>query len=93
MGEGTGGRRLRLRPRGAHAPEGEPLARRGVALRQAQDGHGELVEPSPSPLPPPLYPLPPGEGKIILECIIKKSPSTPSANGGRGIVSPQKRFK
>ena len=30
MGEGQGGRRLRLRPRGAHAPEGEPLARRGV---------------------------------------------------------------
>ena len=25
-----GGRRLRLRPRGASAPEGEPLARRGV---------------------------------------------------------------
>jgi len=31
MGEGEGGRRLRLRPRGASAPEGEPLARRGVA--------------------------------------------------------------
>ena len=41
MGEGKGGRRLRLRPsfrlgesssseRGASAPEGEPLARRGV---------------------------------------------------------------
>jgi len=41
MGEGGGGRRLRLRPsfrlgesssseRGASAPEGEPLARRGV---------------------------------------------------------------
>ena len=30
MGEDEGGRRLRLRPRGAHAPEGEPLARRGV---------------------------------------------------------------
>jgi hypothetical protein len=29
-GEGEGGRRLRLRPRGASAPEGEPLARRGV---------------------------------------------------------------
>jgi hypothetical protein len=30
MGEGEGGRRLMLRPRGAHAPEGEPLARREV---------------------------------------------------------------
>jgi hypothetical protein len=33
MGEDEGGRRLRLRPRGAHAPEGEPLARRGVITR------------------------------------------------------------
>ncbi len=48
MGEEEGGRRLRLSPTGASAPEGEPLARRGVALRQAQGGHGELVEPSPS---------------------------------------------
>ena len=43
MGEGGGGRRLRLRPRGASAPEGEPLARRGV-------DKSDLV-PNRSPLP------------------------------------------
>ncbi len=42
MGEGEGGRRLRLRPRGAHAPEGEPLARRGVNM---------VYSPSPQPSP------------------------------------------
>jgi len=43
MGEGEGGRRLRLRPRGAHAPEGEPLARRGVSKRS--------ISPSPQSSP------------------------------------------
>jgi hypothetical protein len=33
MGGGEIGRRLRLRPIGASAPEGEPLARRGVDKR------------------------------------------------------------
>jgi len=42
MGEGVGGRRLRLRPTGASAPEGEPLARRGV-------NHFFFPLPSPPP--------------------------------------------
>ncbi len=52
MGEGEGGRRLRLRHRGAHAPEGEPLARRGVENKIG----------SPSPLSPPAEG---GEGYFI----------------------------
>jgi len=34
--------------------------------------------------PPPLFPLPPGEGKLILERIIKNPPSPPFAKGGWG---------
>jgi len=87
MGEGAGGRRLRLRPTGVSAPEGERLARRGVAPRQAQGGHGELVEPSPAPLSPvPITTQPPGEGKFILERIIKKSPSPLLFKRGGGII-------
>jgi len=63
MGEGEGGRWLRLHPslwlrrasgseRGAHAPEGEPLARRGVENKIG----------SPSPLSPPAEG---GEGYFI----------------------------
>ena len=54
MGEGEGGRRLRLRPRGASAPEGEPLARRGV-------DESDLVH-NWSPLP--FIPSRGGEGRF-----------------------------
>jgi len=57
MGEGEGGRRLRLRPRGAHAPEGEPLARRGV----------DKMKPFWSPLP--FIPSHQGEGRFLEEYV------------------------
>jgi len=38
-----------------------------MVLRQAQGGHGELVEPFPLPFIPPCgrHPLPPREGRLL----------------------------
>ena len=75
MGEGTGGRRLRLRPRG----------RASGSERGGQLGLVPLPSfPSPAFAEAASRRQAPGEEKLILERIIKNPPSPPFAKGGWG---------